>query len=423
MPDEVTEVGAAGFDSEHLRFAGGFNVKELFLEALVPVVQDVRGARDLSLELGYRWSDYSTFGDFTTYKALFNWAISDSWRLRGGYNRAVRAPSLFELHEPLLGSGGGYIDPCEGDDPEETFERCARTGVTEAQYGHIPTPPELMGGSNTQDGGNLLLDPEVGDTYTAGLVWTPAGIHGLSVTLDYYLIEISDAIGVLPAETIHRACMDTGDPSYCDLIHRDENGSISAPDGKGYTDVTNQNVGLETAEGIDLNANYLIGLGTAGYLATDLMGSYMLAQNLKNPYIDFECVGYFGIQCGQPQSLWRHRLRATWESAFRLNLSLAWRYLGSAENDDGSSSPDLGDPNQMEIWRINGSDRIRAYNWFDLAASYTFRSGVKLTLGVNNILDEEPPLLPGPNDNFDINLYANYDPLGRYVFSSVQFNF
>ena len=155
----------------------------------------------------------------------------------------------------------------------------------------------------------------------------------------------------------------------------------------------------------------------------DIMGSYLLTQNFSNPLVDYDCVGYFGFQCGTPQADWRHRFRATWETNFRLNLSLAWRYVGEVQVDDASPDSDIGDPGAMENWRINGIDKISAFNWFDLAASYTFRNGIKLTLGVNNILDEEPPLAPTFNDDNNFNMYANYDPLGRYVFSSVQFNF
>jgi iron complex outermembrane receptor protein len=88
-------------------------------------------------------------------------------------------------------------------------------------------------------------------------------------------------------------------------------------------------------------------------------------------------------------------------------------------------NPELGNPDDMEFRRINGSDKIAPYNWFDLAAAYTFRNGVKLTLGVNNILDEEPPLLPWPRPGVPnrMNFNANYDPLGRYIFSSIQFSF
>ena len=77
----------------------------------------------------------------------------------------------------------------------------------------------------------------------------------------------------------------------------------------------------------------------------------------------------------------------------------------------------------MDRFRASGSDKVRAYDWFDLAASYTFSSGIQLALGINNILDEEPPLMPDLNGYFEVNLYGNYDPLGRYIFTRLQFNF
>ena len=352
---------------------------------------------------------------------MVSWAITDSWRLRGGYNRAVRAPNIVEIYNPPQ-SGGGPRDPCEGAEPEASFEECARTGVTAAQYGNLPE--NIFPGSQSLQGGNPLLSPESADTLTAGVVWTPRSITGLSVTLDYYDIEITDAITTISADYILGLCMDTGDPFYCGLIHRNAQGSLWTTR-DGYIDATLQNIGALSAEGVDLNVNYLIGLGGAGFLATDLMGSYMLENGLQDDIFNFDCSGYYGETCGQPRAQWRHRFRATWESTFRLNLSLAWRYLGGVEIDAASPNPYLGNPDDMEFWRINGIDKIRPYSWFDLAASYTFRSGVKLTLGVNNILDEEPPLLPWPRPGvpFGMNFNANYDPLGRYIFSSVQFSF
>jgi outer membrane receptor protein involved in Fe transport len=183
----------------------------------------------------------------------------------------------------------------------------------------------------------------------------------------------------------------------------------------GYTEVTYQNIGRIVSEGIDLDFNYLLGLGEAGYLAMDLMGTYLLEDRFTNPVVDYNCTGYYGNQCGEPMPLWRHRLRATWESNGRFNLSLAWRYLGGTEVDDASPDPGLANPEMMPIWEASNAAEIPAYNWFDLAASYTMRNGLKFTVGVNNILDEEPPLY--------WNYVPTYDPLGRYIFGSVQFNF
>jgi outer membrane receptor protein involved in Fe transport len=419
MPDQAYADGLlAGQGGATEKIEGSINVKELFLELLVPIVQDVKGAQDLSLELGYRYSDYSTSGGVSTYKAQASYAPTQSWRLRGGYNRAIRAANVRELYRPRGFNLSGNNDICAGPNPSATEGQCANTGVLPGQYGNILENP--AGQYNTLEGGNPFLDPEKADTITAGVVWTPGSIAGLSITLDYYNIQITDTIGALGADDIIQVCANTGDPELCSLIHRDPFGTVWMTQ-DGYTETSNQNIGDITAEGIDLNFNYLLGLGNAGYLAMDLMGTYALQNRYSDPLIDYDCVGYFGFQCGVGDSVWRHRLRATWETDFRLNLSLAWRYISGVTNDDGSPNPDLANPADQEFWAINGIDTIDPFNYFDLAASYTLRNGLKFTVGVNNILDEEPPLAPDHAD--DLNIYTVWDGYGRYIFGSVQFNF
>ena len=420
QPDEVNLTGAAGFRSNAEKLEAGYNVTEVFLEALVPVVQDTRGFRDLSLELGYRYSDYSTSGGVNTYKGLLNWAITNSWRFRGGYNRAIRAPNIWELFRPT--SEGGSGDPCANDldtgVPEMTLEECMRTGMTEEQYGTVPG----FFGARTIWGGNQALDPETADTITAGIVWTPQFAPGLSITADYYDIEINETIGSIPAWFILSHCGQTGDPRFCGWIHRDELGTLElSPD--AHVDTRNQNIGFRKSEGVDVNANWLIGLGNSGYLNTNLIGTYMMTQMWADPSFDFDCVGYYGIVCGQNQARWRHRWRTSWETSFSAAFSLIWRRIGPGKIDDSSPDPDLGWPPAMPANIASGNATTDAYDWFDLAASYTWRSGIQLTLGVNNIFDQEPPLLAGYNDANDIGLYANYDPLGRHIFTSLKFDF
>jgi outer membrane receptor protein involved in Fe transport len=422
-PDEVWQEGTAGFEGGVQPFDGGFDVSELFLEVLVPVVQDARGAEDLSVELGYRYSDYSTSGGSNTFKALLNWAITGGWRLRGGYNRAVRSPNAWELFEPETWYTGG-TDVCANDPdtgvPQASLEECLRTGMTAAQYGTVPPYGQIRGVWS----GNLLLEPEVADTYTAGVVWTPPRVPGLSVTADYYTIDIGGAITGVNAYSTVLLCARTGDPEQCGRIHRDEYGSLFLTE-DAYVDSSYQNFQALGAEGVDLIAGYLVALGDAGFLPIELVGTYTLSRYTEDPLIGFDCAGYWGAWCGQANPRWRHRLRATWETAFNLDLSLAWRRVGSSQIDASSPDPDLADPDYMEIARANGIDEIPAYDWFDLAVSYSFNDAVRVTLGINNILDEEPPLLPGWADSTGtwFNLYGNYDPLGRYIFANVQLNF
>ncbi len=421
VPDEVYRTGdAAGFGGATEAIDGEFDVTELFVEALIPFIQDAPMAHNLSAELGYRYSDYSTSGAANTYKAMLSWSPTPSFGFRGGINRAIRSANIFELYRATGFNLGGSQDICAGENPTATLEECRNTGVTDAQYGNILVNP--AGQYNTLEGGNPFLDPESADTLTFGIVITPEGLPGFSATIDYYDIEIDDTIGSLGSDDIITTCARTGDPLLCSLIHRDSVGSLWLTQ-EGYTETTQQNIGQLYGEGVDLNLSYMFGVGNAGFISTDLTGTFLISNRFANPLVDYECVGYYGFQCGQPNSEWRHRARITWDTNFKTTFSLAWRYVGSAEIDDASSDPDIGNPDNMEFNRTNGIASVSAFNYFDLSATYNFSDSVQFTLGINNITDKEPPLWPDLADDGDVNTYATYDPLGRYIHTSLKFTF
>jgi len=420
-PDEVYWYGlAAGFGGGQPPVDGGFSVKELFLEALVPIAQDITGAQDLSLELGYRYSDYDTSGAADTYKAMFAWAPMPDFKFRGGYNRAVRAANAYELFLPTNFGLGGSEDICAGPAPSASLDDCINTGVTPAQYGNIlPNPADQY---NTLSGGNVDLAAETADTYTFGIVITPRAISGFSLAFDYYDIEIDDAIDTLDADDIIQTCATTGDPELCGLINRDSLGTLWLTQ-DGYTETNYQNIGKLGAKGVDVNFAYTFPVGKGGIFSADLTGTYLMESTLTNPLVSYDCAGFYGFQCGQPNSEWRHRARLTWNSNFDLAVSLAWRMIGSAMIDDASSDPDIGNPGNEEFAKTNNIWETDAFHYFDLSATWGFTKGVQWTLGVNNILDKEPPLWPELADEFDVNTYATYDPLGRYVFTAMRFDF
>ena len=313
---------------------------------------------------------------------------------------------------------GGSNDICAGPNPTATPEQCARTGVSAAQYGNVLANP--AGQYNNLGGGNTALQPETADTVTAGFVWTPESVPGLSLALDYYDIQVEDTIGSLGFDDILQQCANTGDASLCGLINRDSIGTLWLTTA-GHIETTNQNIGELHVEGVDLNLTHVFTLGDKGYMPIDFQGTYTLSDEFANPLVSYDCVGFFGFQCGQANPEWRHRLRATWETRKNFNVSLGWRHIGSVDVDDASPNPDIGDPSAIPNWQANGIASIRSYNWFDLAASYAFKNGTQLTVGVNNIFDDEPPLAPTFNDDFGINLYSVYDPLGRYAFTSFEY--
>ncbi|HUF17502.1 MAG TPA: TonB-dependent receptor [Thermoanaerobaculia bacterium] len=424
-PDEVYQFGlAAGFGGGQSPINGSYDVNEAFVEALVPLAQDLPGIRDLSLELGFRYSDYSTTGGADTYKAMLQYAPNSTLKFRGGYNRATRAPNVFELFEAQNFGLGGSNDPCANDPatgvPSFSLEQCIRTGVTPEQYGNVLANPAFQ--YNTFSGGNPNLAPEVGDTYTAGVVLTPPGLPGFALAVDWYDIEIISTIGNLAADDIIVTCARTGDPLLCDLIHRDRLGTLWLTT-EGFTETTTQNIGAIGASGVDVSVSHPVSIGAAGFLQADLTGTYLLESTFANPLVNYDCAGFFGAQCGQANPDWRHRFRLTWETPRNAALSLVWRRVGTVDIDDASSNPDIGDPTAMNVHTINDSARIDAYDWFDLSGTYNITDNVQFSIGVSNLTDKAPPLLPGFADEFAVNLYATYDPLGRYIHSALRFNF
>ncbi|HZZ67238.1 MAG TPA: TonB-dependent receptor, partial [Phenylobacterium sp.] len=204
---------------------GGFDVYELFGESRVPLISDMPFAKDVSLELGYRFSDYSSIGDTNTYKVSGEWEVVDGVRFRAGYNRAVRAPNVVELFAPQNVVLDGTNDPCAGLAANAAanaakIANCASVfHLTTAQVLAIEANPANQ--YNGQTGGNHNLKPEISDTYTAGVVWQPTFAPGLSVSADYFDIRIDQFISRIGATLELTQCVATGNPTFCSLVHRD----------------------------------------------------------------------------------------------------------------------------------------------------------------------------------------------------------
>ncbi len=196
---------------------------------------------------------------------------------------------------------GGSADPCWGDAPSLTLAQCERTGVTEAQYNAISRfNPAAQ--TNTIQGGNSGLTPEIADTFTVGLVVQPRIIPNLVVSVDAFNIKIRSAIEELSSTTIINACGTLG--SLCDLIHRGPNGSLwQSPN--YYVVATEQNVGSILTRGADISSHYLQDIGFLGKLAFNLTGTYTKDFNTVSlpGQTAYNCTGYAGNTCGSPQPL------------------------------------------------------------------------------------------------------------------------
>jgi iron complex outermembrane recepter protein len=427
-PDLEEQLGnAAGSGGPTPPISGGFHVWEGFTEARMPLIEHAPFAESVALEGGYRYSSYNLGFKTNTYKFGVNWQPVQDVMIRGGYNRAVRAPNIGELYSPQAIANDFTVDPCSGATPSFTPAQCARSGVTAAQYGHINANPSNQ--YNGINGGNPQLQPEKADTYSIGFVFKPSFVPDLNLSADYYDIKVNGDIGVIGGNVILQQCVSQN--LFCDLIHRNATGSLWNSQ-SGYVVDTNVNVGSTTSKGIDVKASYKVPLPPAfGGLRAQLEGTKVIGlyTQVLTGGPNYNCEGFEGGTCGAGQPGWRHVLNTTWTSPWAAwDLTLRWRYVGSVNSDTTSPNPILNQGNTPPP-----NPHIAAYNYIDLESSYSLSKMLKLTLGVNNIADKDPPVIVGadcpatssaPGAACNGNTYpGTYDALGRYLFVHVTAQF
>ena len=398
-----------------ISLGGQYTVKDLFAEARVPLVEGREFMDLLAINGSYRYSDYSTGQSADSYGIGIDWAPVKQARVRASYQQAVRAANVIELFQAQgVGLYDNDADPCAGPTPARSFADCARTGVTSAQYGTIIDNP--AGQYNALFGGNPNLKPETGKTSTLGLVLTP--MKDMSVTVDYFNMKVEDVIGNLSPVTVLQQCLDTG--AFCNLITRDQLGTLWATP-QAQIVATNQNLSKYKTSGFDLTLDYNRKLPGYGGINLNFVATYLKEFKIEEfaGLGEYDCAGLYGPTCGTPLPEWRHKLRATWETPWNVDVSLTWRHIDSVLFDRTSSNPLLSG-------NVNPVDReLAAQNYIDLAASWAVTKNFTLRGGINNITDRDPPLSAQVGAGFgNGNTYPQvYDALGRRVFMSVTAKF
>jgi outer membrane receptor protein involved in Fe transport len=419
-PDEFSRIGeVAGFGEEVFPIHSSIDTKEIFAEARIPLITD-KIVRRLAFEGGFRRSWYqnskSKFSS-DTYKLGLDLIVINGLRFRASRQRAIRAPNILELFAPIQPDSFNR-DPCGGITPAATEAQCALTGVTPAQYGNVATAnANASFPYNAILGGNEKLQPETATTRAIGIVLQPRVLPGFHATIDWWDIRLKGAISRIGAQTIVDSCIASGDPIFCSRIHRDSNGSLWL--GNGHVDNRQANLGGLKVRGIDGTADYSMRLGRLGSANFDFRGSYVLRWIVDNGGLStpYDCAGLFGEPC-EMQPRWKHTARATWYAPHGISLSLQWRHLGDvklAALDPKFKLTDRVSPANTEL---------RAQDYFDVVTVFRVKPQFELRLGVNNVLDRQPPLVVGNTaageGPFSGNTYPEwYDPLGRYVFASV----
>jgi len=442
-PDGFEQSGLlSGLGSAAVAINNSVKVDEEFVEARIPVAQDLPFAKDVIFSPGFRHSNYSSSGGVNTYKFDLQWAPSDDIRFRGSYQRAIRAPSIIELYNPnLVGLIQLGDDPCApsstGGGPKASLEQCLRT-VSPAQaaaftaaYNGGTIPQATSGQLSQESGGNAHLKPETAKSYSVGFLFSPTIVPGLTGSIDWWDIKVAGEVNTLPADVILSNCLNTGDPTYCSQIVRQPNTfslTGNAVTTGGYIIQTNVNIGQAEAEGIDLQSAYHMELPAGlGGLRLSMNGSYLIKNNTTpTPTAHtYNCAGLFGSTCQTVNPKWRHIFTTTWSLPWNVDVGANWRFIGKVGYEGNDADPTLAASGQSKFKAYNAYNaQLPNVSYIDLFTSYNVYKGVTLRAGVNNILDKDPPLA-----TFQVtaggaaNTYSTYDSLGRQIYVAVTAKF
>ncbi len=469
------ELGGAGGAVPN--FTGSYDVKEGYAEIIAPLVSDKPFFESLTVEGGVRYSSYKVEApgnpsyDTWTYKAGGSWAPGGGFKVRGNYQRAVRAPNIAELFSPLnTGLTTLATDPCRttrnsagtitygGPLTNPNLAAvCIAQGAPASTIGFINNPTANQADVTTS--GSTTLRPETSDSYTLGLVFQPDFVPGLSITVDYYNISIRNAISQPVPGDLISGCFGNSNAGgitansvnnpICSLFRR--NPVTGGLDGDPATTqgllFPATNSGKILTDGIDLGVNYRRDLGFAklnlsfngnwtsrSKFQALVPGSVVPAGNpigggLALPTTDIrECVGFYSGNCGspgsagpssaagsiQPEFTWNQRTTLTIGD---VDLSLLWRHLDAVQVEPGVTTFDGTISAGVLAGRRVNFGRIPTYDYFDLSTRIGVSDNFDMTITVTNLFDRQPPLVGGTVGSASFNsgntYPSTYDALGR----------
>ncbi|MFN7952727.1 MAG: TonB-dependent receptor [bacterium] len=402
QPDPVQILGDSANDAQQPT-RGGYTLGEVFAESSIPVLKD-QGLKELTLDVAGRYTNYDTFGDDFVYRGGVSLAPTSDVRFRGIYGTAFRAPSINDLYGGAVRSFQTAQDPCNDWDTDPNIDpvvraNCEAAGVP-AGYSQIATGNDQV---PTDIGGNPNLDAEKSDTYSVGAVITPSFIENFSFTADYYYIEVKDSITNPDEQTILDNCYSTPGLSSpdCARVRRDPTGRII------QVAAIEDNIGKERTDGIDFTTNYSfdldkVGAADVGTIDLGFSGNYLLH------YTQFDGEGV------------KDELRGT-EAGLTGNYAVWKWYQTTGFRRGGFSFTNtvrfIGDAKSQEVGPEDPYRRVHAVSYWDVEGSYSW-DNYTVSLGINNLLDKDPPFLQegGQNANAE-----GYDFLGRFLFGRVSY--
>ena len=373
-PDSLTAQGLAN-DPMVEPTSGGFDVNEAYVEFALPLLADAPLAQNVELSAAIRAFDYSTFGSDETWKLGLTWKVNDELMLRSVVSTAFRAPTVSELYS--------------GNSP--SFEQVEYPGAQDQ--------------AEVTVGGNSSLTPEEADTLTAGIVYEPEWFEGFSMTLDYYDIEIENAIATVDNQYIVDQCLKT-DANNGSALCNSANVSIDST-GRIIFNNQLQNIGSEKTSGIDLNLSYSFeaaGLNWKAGLDTTYLDEYVV--QVTGEPVDYAGVitsgsgGYADLK----SNLTINVAGDNWDAQYQARYIAGMDSFACIGDEDSCYAPTT--PTVI---------------YHDISGSYLINDSITLSAGVNNLFDKQPPYYTGNNDS-NTDPYT-YDVLGRRFHAGINVKF
>jgi iron complex outermembrane receptor protein len=437
--------------------AGAIEINEVYGELLVPILADAFYIKKFDLELGGRHSDYNTTGGSWTYKILSDLTINDQFRLRGGFNRAERAPNVAELflapQQTFVFSAGG--DPCSlnsrlawsanpASNPTNaaavqalctTIMEASAPGTAATFYGNATF--QTSGGTFAFPTlqGNPTVAPETADTWTVGLVMdSPIDyplLETLRMTIDYYNISVENAIGPQSIDVAQQQCFSTEyNPTlsvtspYCAGINRVANdGAI------GNIITTYYNNGRFTTDGIDFQLDWGMDIGPGTFNINSLTNYLLKLKSSELPgNVGIDYAGSLGpSQNGLNPGSYEWKMLNTFSYNWdKYLVSLQWRHLPSI---DSASIPAVPTATTLGA---GSYDLISLNGGIELGESI-LGSNLSIRFGIENLFDQAPPVLevnsappPGTLAGGGFSSSAGsyfYDLQGRRFYLGANFEF
>lgn len=383
-------------------------IKSVFTEWMFPLVSDQDFAKRIELKAGARHDQIDFAGTANTYQLGATWEVMDGLLLRSNYGTVFRSPGLGDLFGPQQDGFPSAADPCSStrwaNASAELKARCIADGVPN-------------GGSANNDsqqlskvGGNPNVKPETGDTFTLGFAYSPDFVDGLGLTVDFWRINIDDVISSIEAGDSLDGCYAGGIARLCDNVVRDSEGEIS------YILGQTQNLFKKKAEGVDTEISYSVdsGFGRLNFNTVwthftsrqdekyDAASASFNLKELKGMFID-------------DTSYHKDKISFTTSWDYEdLNVTYRLGYYGKMKyNAQNFSFADETFPDAFA--------EVDSMVYHDISAQYNFPTGTVVSVGIENVTDEEPPYIENAfNANTD---ESNYRLFGRGYFVKLSQKF